>query len=96
MEEIKVELSRRITQIKLKTIPFLKTLDLGFFIRVAIFGGIVYFLGFGMANSKDLKVSVKEEGSNSPNKYSKTFGQEKRLDNILEQIREEEVDKNAN
>jgi hypothetical protein len=48
-EEIKIEISRRITQIKLKTIPFLKTLDLSFFLRVALFGGIVYILGFGMS-----------------------------------------------
>jgi len=46
-------------------------------------------IGFGMQNSKDLKVSVQEGNSNSPNKYSKTFGKEKRLDNILEQLREE-------
>jgi hypothetical protein len=51
MEEIKVELSRRVTQIKLKTIPFLKTLDLSFFLRLAFFGGIVYFLAFGMDKS---------------------------------------------
>jgi hypothetical protein len=35
-------------------------------------------------------VAVTEDAASSPNKYSKTFGQEKRLDSILVQLREEE------
>ena len=85
-----MELSRKVTQVKLKVVPFLKTLDLSFFMRLAFFSGIVYMLGKMMSGSHDFKVPIEEEGSNSPNKFSKTFGQEKRLDNILVQIREEE------
>jgi hypothetical protein len=35
-------------------------------------------------------IAVKDEGSNAPNKFSKTFGQEKRLDSILETLRSED------
>ena len=76
-------MSRKVTQFKLKTIPILKTLDLNFFVRLAFFCGVVYLCGQMMSGSQDIKVPVKEEGSSSPNKYSKTFGQEKRLDSIL-------------
>ena len=88
-----MELSRKVTQVKLKVIPFLKTLDLNFFVRLIFFSGIVYICGKTMSGSQDFKVPIEEEGSNSPNKFSKTFGQEKRLDNILVQIREEEEKK---
>jgi hypothetical protein len=53
----------------------------------------VYICAKTMGGSQDFKVPIEDEGSNSPNKFSKTFGQEKRLDNILVQIREEEEKK---
>jgi hypothetical protein len=34
-------------------------------------------------------IAVPEEDSGNANKFSKTFGQEKRLDSILENIREQ-------
>lgn len=40
---MKVELSRKITTAKLRMIPFLKTLDASFFMRVAFFSGILWF-----------------------------------------------------
>ena len=88
-----MELSRKVTQVKLKVIPFLKTLDLNFLVRLVFFSGVVYICAKTMGGSQDFKVPIEDEGSNSPNKFSKTFGQEKRLDNILVQIREEEEKK---
>lgn len=73
-EEIKVELQRKMTQFKLRAIPILKTLDLGFFIRLAFFGGIIYAFGNMAMRSNDVLMTVKEDPSNSPNKFSKTFG----------------------
>ena len=61
--------------------------------RLVFFSGVVYICAKTMGGSQDFKVPIEDEGSNSPNKFSKTFGQEKRLDNILVQIREEEENK---
>lgn len=90
---MKVELSRRLTYIKLKTLPFLQTLDLSFFVRLFLFFGTIYFASSMLNHSKDHLVMVKEEGKHSANKFSKTFGQETRLDAILENIRDEENNK---
>ncbi len=56
-KEVKVELSRRVTMIKLKTIPFLKTLDLSFFIRLVFFVGVVYMIE-QMVKGEDVMVPV--------------------------------------
>lgn len=74
MAEVKVELRRKWTQVKLKSIPFLKSLDASFFVRVAIFASVLYGIGLMLKQSKEFMVAVKEEGSSTPNKYSKTFG----------------------
>jgi hypothetical protein len=85
-----VELQRKFTQFKLKVVPVLKTFDAGFFVRLALFTGVVYMFGSMAARSSDVMIAVKEDKSNSPNKFSKTLGQEQRLDRILENLREEE------
>lgn len=35
-------MKRKVTQFKLRVIPFLKTLDLSFFMRLAFFGSLLY------------------------------------------------------
>ena len=43
-----------------------------------------------MSESREHMVAVPEEPANAPNRFSKTFGQEKRLDLILVQLNDEE------
>lgn len=73
-KEVGVELERKVTQIKLKTIPILKTLDLSFFVRLAFFGVVIYSFGSMAQRSSDVMMAVKEDARNSPNKFSKTLG----------------------
>ena len=56
---------------------------MSFFVRVVFFLGIVYCMEMMVRASKESMLTVEEEKSNAPNKFSKTFGQEKRLDSIL-------------
>lgn len=85
-----MELQRNLTHFKLKAIPILNSLDSSFFLRLAFFGTVVYGFGFMMSESREHMVAVPEEAANAPNRFSKTFGQEKRLDSILVQLNDEE------
>lgn len=44
-KQIKVDISRKMTLAKLQMIPFLKTLDASFFVRAALFSGVIYYVG---------------------------------------------------
>ena len=55
-DQIRVDISRKITSAKLQLIPFVKTLDAGFFIRVALFTGVLYYVLKRTETLKDEKV----------------------------------------
>jgi hypothetical protein len=70
----------------MKSLLFIRELNMDFWMRVVFFGGVVYFTFFKFKPTGEGRVSCKEEapfGKAHPNKFSKTFGQEKELDNIL-------------
>ena len=83
MKQIKVELYRKITLFKLQMLPFIRTLDFSFFVRLALFGGVLYVFGNRFKTLNEERVVCKQEGPDSPTRFSKTFGQEKKLDQIL-------------
>lgn len=73
------------TFLKLRIVPFLKTLDLSFFARLAFFAGILYYCHLRM---KDLPqhlhaVEESQDDEQISHRFSKTFGHEKKLDSIL-------------
>lgn len=77
-------------------IPFMRTLDASFFTRLVLFGGICYYACKFMNDFGPKRVLVKQEGPSSPNRFSKTFGQEKQLDEILSQLSKDEENNNLN
>lgn len=77
------------TRYKLSVMPFLKTLDFSFFIRVALFGGILALFSIRLGKTSEERVVCKQEGPESPTRFSKTFGQEKKLDSILNEMNKE-------
>ena len=83
MKQIKVELYRKITLFKLQMLPFIRTLDFSFFARLALFGGVLDVFGNRFKPLNEERVVFKQEGPDSPTRFSKTFGQEKKLDQIL-------------
>ena len=83
MKQIKVELYRKITLFKLQMLPFIRTLDFSFFARLVLFGGVLYVFGNRFKTLNEERVVCKQEGPDSPTRFSKTFGQEKKLDQIL-------------
>jgi hypothetical protein len=62
------------TQFKLKALPFISTLDMSFFLRLAFFIGVTAVCVHLTNFLKSDMVSLQGEEVNSPNKYSKTFG----------------------
>ena len=78
-----IDLQRRATRAKLTALPVVKTLTWGFWARLALFGGVIYLCGARMDTLDSEKVVCKQEGLESATRYSKTFGQEKRLDEAL-------------
>ena len=83
-QQIKVELKRKITHYKLRVIPTLKTLDFSFFMRLGVFCGVIYVLSTRLNTLESEKVVCQQEGPDSPSRFSKTFGLEKKLDSILQ------------
>ncbi|CDW83955.1 UNKNOWN [Stylonychia lemnae] len=94
-EEIRVELSRMVTKFKLRSINVLRTLDANFFARFAVFIGLLYYLSRFSKQFEASKQYLAEPDRNSPNRFSKTFGTEKEIDQILEQMRNEEKEQNT-
>ena len=91
---MKVELKRKQTRFMLRVIPFLKTLNADFFIRVVLFGGMLYYALQMMRTASEKVVMLKEPPRNSPTKFSKTFDYEKQLNQIMVQMKQEEEQKN--
>ena len=82
-----------VTRAKMNLIPFVRTLDVSFFARVVLFSGICYGMCQFMNTFGPKRVLIKQEGPSSPNRFSKTFGQEKQLDAILASL-DDSVDNN--
>jgi len=53
--------------------------------RFFFFGGVLFLFSNRLKTLQSEKVSCKQEGINSPTRFSKTFGQEKKLDEILKE-----------
>jgi hypothetical protein len=82
--EAKMSLLHEWNKIKLRSMPFLKSLIcVDFFARVVIFAGITTFVCMQVSGMSAERVHLVQEGTNSPNRYSKTFGREKALDKLL-------------
>ena len=81
------------TRFKLKAIPFLRSLNADFFARMVFFVAFVYYMASNSILTIERKVILPNEGPDSPTRYSKTFGQEKKLDAILEQMKDQEEQK---
>lgn len=80
---------------KARTVPFLKSLlCFDFFARLVFFVGLTYFVSLQMRDMSQEKVTLKQEGGNSPNRYSKTFGREEALDKLLASADDQELLKN--
>ena len=80
------ELKRSFTRLKLQAVPFLRTLNAGFFARLAFFGAVCVTMHRRLEQTKEGRIVVPDEPMDSPTRYSKTFGQEKRLDAVLTQL----------
>ena len=72
-EEVKVELRRKLTLFKLKVYPFLRSLNMEFFMRLAIFGGILYGINYATRDTEGVIMTI-PEGTSSATKFSKTLG----------------------
>lgn len=94
-EQKKVEMDRTITAVKLQLVPFLKTLDRDFFFRLTCFVGVAVLLIRQTRQTEEGKVVCKQEGPESPVRFSKTFGQEKKLDVALLAMKQEQIEKDA-
>lgn len=71
-------------QIRLRAVPWFKSLlCFDFFGRLLIFGGLTYFIGCQAHGMNKERVTLHQEGMESPNRFSKTFGREKALDKLL-------------
>ncbi len=73
-KQIKIELSRKMTRVKLQLLPFLRSLDMTFFMRLFFFGGVLFLFSNRLKTLESEKVTCKQEGLDSPTRYSKTFG----------------------
>ena len=62
-----------------------------FFARVVIFCGLCYFVGYHTQGISNERVTLQQEGQDSPTRYSKTFGREKALDKLLTQADDQEL-----
>ena len=72
-------------QIKLRSVPFLKSLLCwDFFARLVLFAGLCHLARKFALSIKKEKVVLIQEDKSSPNRFSKTFGREKTLDKLLE------------
>ena len=97
--EKKIQYARIKTNLKQKVInPLIGLLtDVQFLIRFVAFGGLigaVYQLALRREDQGiQLFVEVEEDNTTSQTKYSKTFGHEKKLDEILTKLKEKEVSK---
>eukprot|EP00347_Sterkiella_histriomuscorum_P010998 403374136 len=91
---MRVELQRMRTRALVKLVPFLRTLDAGFFMRVAVFSVFMYYAFQALIVTSEKAVKLKEPPRNSANRFSKTFDQEKQLNSIMEQIKLEEEQEN--
>ena len=68
----------------MRSMPFLNSLlCVDFFARVVLFLGFASFMGYQVRGMGAERVTLKQEGSSSPNRYSKTFGREQALDKLL-------------
>ena len=94
--EARMELKHGWNQIKLRTIPFLKSLlCFDFFARVVIFFGLTYFVSVQVRGMSDEKKTLQQGALGSPNRYSKTFGRETALDKLLSSTDDKELPQNG-
>jgi hypothetical protein len=68
---------------KLTAIPFFRSLDFSFFVRFAAFSCAIYYINLRLKTFHEEKVICEQPDSDSPTRFSKTFGQENKLDDIL-------------
>ncbi len=52
-EEIKIHFKRMYTQYKIKSMLFVRSLDYSFYLRVLIFGGVVYLVLYQMQSNEE-------------------------------------------
>lgn len=87
-----MELIRNWKWAKARTMPFLNSLlCFDFFARLCLFVGLSYFVSLQVHDMSQEKVTMKQEASNSPNRYSKTFGREEALDKLLASADDQEL-----
>ena len=90
--EARMELKHEWNKFKLRSVPFLKSLlCFDFFARFVVFIGFTIFVGVQVRGMSDERVTLKQEGQESPNRYSKTFGREKALDKLLASTDDKEL-----
>ena len=83
-EEARVSMSRQFRQIRLRAVPWFKTLlCFDFFARLVVFGGLTYFVRTQARGMNLERVTLEQEDRESPNRFSKTFGREQALDKLL-------------
>ena len=72
------------TKFMVRVMPFLRSLDLSFFARLTAFVGVLYYALYMIAETNKQSFAINEPPRNSANRYSKTFGHEKQLNEIME------------
>ena len=82
--EARAAVARQWRLIKLKSMPFFKSLlCFDFFARLVFFCGLTFFVGVQCRGMNQERVTLHQEAGDSPNRFSKTFGREQALDKLL-------------
>ena len=98
--ERQISIARMKTDIRQNIINPIKALatDIDFLVRLAFFLGVLYGIRQMFIKRENLGINLKnyvqlseDDNKGSGNKFSKTFGQEKKLDEILQKINSGEI-----